>query len=124
MRLARRAWNVGIRLVAHRTLPTPSVLPDDHDGAVGVVGDPVGGGAEQVVVQEVSLVTDHDEIGVAVTGVAGDQLGGVAVDFEVDVSGLGLVLGGVGDLGEEAVFLALTSSTSPMWRRRPGAALQ
>jgi hypothetical protein len=43
-----------------------------------VLGDPVGGGAEQVVAQEVALVAEHDQVALLLVGDADDQLGGVA----------------------------------------------
>jgi hypothetical protein len=37
-------------------------LADDDDGTVRVVGDAVGGRAEQVVAEEVAAVPDDDEV--------------------------------------------------------------
>ena len=53
-------------------------LSDDHDGAVGVVGDAVGGRAEQIVAEEVAAVADDDQVVAVGLGVVGDDLGGVA----------------------------------------------
>ena len=40
----------------------PGQLLDDHHRADGVVRDPVGGRAEQVVLEEVAFVADDDQV--------------------------------------------------------------
>jgi hypothetical protein len=52
-----------------------------------VLGDAVGGGAEQVVAQEVALAAEDDQVGLGFAGDADDQLGGMAgaeLDLELD----------------------------------------
>jgi hypothetical protein len=84
-------------------------LLDDHHGAVGMLGDAVGGGAEEVVAQEVTLVAEDDQVGVGLVGDADDQLGcvaGVELDVELDAGRFGLPAG-VGEQPlEEGVLLA------------------
>ncbi len=53
---------------------------DDHHRAMGVVGDAVGGRAEQVVAEEVAAVADDDQVVAVRARVVGDDLGGVAGD--------------------------------------------
>jgi len=45
---------------------------------VGVVGDPVGCGAEQVVAEEMAAVADDDQVMAVRAGVVSDDLGGMA----------------------------------------------
>lgn len=67
--------------------PFLRVLANDHHGAIGVLGDPVGCRAEQVVTQEVAAVAEYDQVGAQLAGDADDQLGrvtGSQLNVELD----------------------------------------
>jgi hypothetical protein len=83
---------------------------DDHHRAVGVLGDPVGGRAEQVVAQEVALVAEHDQVVLLFLSDADDQLGRVPgaaeLDLQLDAGSGGLLACRVEQAPEEGVLLA------------------
>jgi hypothetical protein len=57
-----------------------AVLPDDHDGTVGVVSDTIRSRPEQVVAQEVPTMADHDQVVPVRACIVRDDLGGVSGD--------------------------------------------
>src|SRR5438093_13457644 len=82
----------------------------DHDGAMRMLGDAIGGRAEQPVTDEVSAVAEHDEVVAALFGDTGDQLCGVPrsnVDVDLDSCVLAFESRLRGERTEEGVLLTL-----------------
>jgi hypothetical protein len=89
-------------------------LADDHDRALRVHGDPVGGRAEQVVAEEVNAVSEHDQVEASGRRELGDDLGGVPgaeLDLESDAGFRGSPSGLRRKASEERILLVSINAT-------------